>query len=177
MELEPEDTQIIIPLSFRSRHSESITGNAHTTFSIDLPISVEDPLERLAIIGDNFDIMSREGTIEVNIILAAILNKFPKFIALKMLDACLKPASLFCTIIPWRLRPFYILGARVKSNYGLVPHLKGFGLSAAFIIYCDKVCVSIITDPAIVKDPGKFEQYFHNSFEELKSSAKIKLAK
>ncbi len=170
MGIEAEDTQVIMPLSFRARHSESITGNAHTTFPIDLPISVDDPLERLLIIGNNFETMNSEGTIELNIILAAILNKFPKFMALKMFNSCLKSVSLFSSVIPWRLKPFYFLGAEVKGNYAYAPLLKGFGLAIEFIIYGDKICSSIVTDPEIVKDPEKFGQYFHESFEELKST-------
>ena len=139
MGIEPEDTQLIMPLSFRARYSETVTGNAHTTFSVDLPILVEDPVERIAIIDNNIETMNRDGTVEANIVLASILNKFPKFMALKMLDSCLKSATLFSSVIPWRIRPFDFLGARVTGNYAFAPLLKGFGLAMEFIIYCDVI--------------------------------------
>ncbi len=160
------------PVSTRSGGSPSgKLGNQVAMWLIDLPIEVEDPLERLRLIKERTSNLKEtkqalgaativEMSSGTPITLLALANR--------VAGPRMRPFNMTVTNIPGPQFPMYLLESEMLANYPMVPLWAQHGIGLALFSYNGRLLWGIQADYDAVPDTGDFASALRASFEELR---------
>lgn len=170
--LDPRRTRFrtLAPVSVRSQSEQGLPGNRVSIWILDLPIGETDPLRRIRAI--------REQTAELKeqkeALGAELLTQVAEWTSSTLLSLgtraaarLLRPFNMVVTNVPGPQLPLYLLGARLREAYPLVPLFENYGLGIALLSYDGKLCWGLNADYDRVPDVASFAGDLRASFEEL----------
>ncbi len=184
----PRSIRVLVPVNMRQEHERGAMGNRVSFLPVEVPIYIEDPIERLqATHLKTRELKEARVSTAVNLMFEAVQG-FPAqmqaaalgVVANPSLQALMPtgmpPGNLICTNVPGPNIPLYVLGRRLLATYPKVPVVMEMGLNFAITSYDQKLFVNICADGVVGNDAEKIGEYLDASFEELLAAAEVKQA-
>jgi len=128
-------------------------GNRFAGALISGPLTIEDPVDRVAAVRGEVLSLHTERALEVLDAAAPLLNRMPSFVAASALRTAEAPDAFVLTL-PGPPRRRYMAGAEVQGMYVLGP-LPGAALTVCLVTCGDTACIGVNVDASAVADlPG-----------------------
>jgi diacylglycerol O-acyltransferase len=155
-ELENLPFRIAAPVSTWGRgQGEGDIGNQVTSWTIDLPVHIANPVEQLEQIQQiTTELKDSNHALGVNMI-ASFMEYTPGLMSLAARNAS-GPINSIVTNMPGPQFPLYHLGAQMQRSYPVVPLLQGMGIGIGVMSYNGVLCWGITSDLDIVSDLRPF---------------------
>jgi diacylglycerol O-acyltransferase / wax synthase len=161
------DIRAAVPVNLRAPNEPPTLGNRFGLVFLSLPVSAEDPLDRL------HDLKQRMEAIKDS---PEALVTFGVLHAMGLVTSQLQDAgvSLFgskatavMTNVPGPRETIYLAGAPVRELMFWVPQSGRLGLGVSIISYAGQVRLGVATDAGLVPDPDAIIGAFQDEFELL----------
>ncbi|MFP6627139.1 MAG: wax ester/triacylglycerol synthase family O-acyltransferase [Deltaproteobacteria bacterium] len=127
--------RVAAPVSVRKEEERGVLGNKVSSWIVDLPIGLEDPLDRLAIIHEK----TKELKASRSALGIQMMMKVADWTPTSLLSLAARSAggqvNMIVINVPGPQFPLYTLGSKMLSMYGQVPLLEGIGLGVALFSY------------------------------------------
>lgn len=168
-----------VPMNMRTRNGD--TGEANQVGSIftSLNSNIDDPLERLLAIHQSTDdakdfaenaplkdALKLAGAmsprVTKSLINTYVDNKLTKHLPMKI--------NTVISNVPGPDFPLYCSGAKLLQYHGLGVLTAGVGIFHLIFTYCGNVTITVLSDRAMLPDPGFYRECMDASFAELKTS-------
>jgi WS/DGAT/MGAT family acyltransferase len=165
-----EQLRMTMPINVRPKHDSSAGGNQFVPARFGFPVSIADPLERMAKMRELVAGQRSEPALSLAGPIAGVLNRLPVFLTTAMFGGMLKAIDVVTTNVPGAPFPIFIAGARMEANFGYGP-LSGAACNMTLLSYIDEIHLGISTDPAAVTDPEVFVSCLHDGIAEVEKLA------
>jgi len=186
-ELPSDPVVAMAPISVRpvsaSEGSSESAGNRVSMMAVSLGTDIEDPLARLAAVHQVARSSKKSSSDAGSNTLLDVANVIPSAVgeltarAYRALGlSSLHPALFSCVVtnVPGPREPLFIAGSRMVACYGLGPIFDGVGLIHPVLSYDGGITLSFTSSPEMLPDPGGYEEFLQDSFEELASAAGLR---
>ena len=166
-----EDIRTMVPVNLRPPDAPLTLGNQFGLVYLSLPVSLDDPLERLREVKRRMDILKRSPEAAVAFQLLSVLGMLPGEFSAMAATIFAGKATAVLTNVPGPRRPLYVAGCRVKRLLFWVPQSGDIGLGISIISYAGEVNLGLIVDEGLVSDPESIMSAFEAQFERMTSAA------
>jgi len=167
---EPPDLRAFVPVNTRTAQQAGTLGNHVAGWIVEMPVSVRSPLMRF---------------MRIRTMTAALKGTNPMAGAELLSEAAgtvlsvgvhalewLRPFNLVVTNVPGPPIPLFLLGARLKRVFPLVPLFPNQGLGIAVFSYADSLCWGLNADCHVVPDLEALADAVSDAFAELAAAAR-----
>ena len=165
-----DDVHALVPFNLRplAEPLPRDLGNQFGLVLLGLPVSVEDPVERLSAVHDRMaDIKgSHEGAIAYGIL--DVLGRAPGAVEERMIDFFSAKGTMVLTNVPGPPRTVSFAGAPVRGVLVWAPCSGSVGMSVSIFSYAGKVTVGFLTDAGLVPDPQVLADRFAKQLRSLR---------
>jgi diacylglycerol O-acyltransferase / wax synthase len=161
------EIRALVPVNLRPRGRGRELGNQFGLVFLDLPIGIEDPLERLYEVRRRMQAL--KGSYQPLIVLALLhtVGYGPKILQEQVAAALSQNASAVMTNVPGPQHTLYFAGHGIKELNFWVPQSGGIGMGVSILSYNGRIQFGVITDVGLVPDPDRIVARFHGEFEKL----------
>ena len=157
-ETEGVELRAMVPVSVRAADERGALGNRITAMMAPLPVGIEDPVERLAVLTAEMGDLKASGQAVGAEILTKLTDFAPTTIASQA--ARLQPAQRFfnlvVTNVPGPQFPLYVLGRQMESIFPMVPLAHRQALCIGVMSYNGQVNFGLIGDYDAMADLESF---------------------
>jgi WS/DGAT/MGAT family acyltransferase len=157
----------LVPVNLRPLEKAYKLGNQFGLVFLDLPIGIENPVERLYAVRANMNALKGSFQPVLALGLLAAMGSGPKALQDVLLDALARNASSVMTNVPGPQQPLYLAGAAIKGLMFWVPQSGDIGMGVSIISYDGAVQFAVITDEGLCPDPDRISARFGSEFEKL----------
>ena len=157
----------LVPVNLRPIENAYKLGNQFGLVFLDLPIGIENPIERLYAVRGNMNALKGSFQPVLALGLLAAMGIGPKTLQEALLQALARNGSAVMTNVPGPQEPLFLAGAAIDSLMFWVPQSGDIGLGVSIISYNGAVQFGVITDRALCPDPGRITARFGAEFEKL----------
>jgi len=157
----------LVPVNLRPMEKAYKLGNQFGLVFLDLPIGIENPVERLYAVRANMNALKGSFQPVLALGLLAAMGSGPKALQDVLLQALSRNASSVMTNVPGPQEPLYLAGAAIESVIVWVPQSGDIGMGVSIISYNGTVQFGIITDRGFCPDPEHISARFAAEFEKL----------
>jgi diacylglycerol O-acyltransferase / wax synthase len=167
------DFRVMAPVSVRSESERGTLGNRVSAWLIDLPIAERDPHVRLQRISASTARLKETKQALGAEVLSRVAEWTPSTLlslGARMLTRRL-PFNIVVTNVPGPQVPLYLLGARMRDNFGQVPLTDYLGLGIVLFSYAGKLCWGFNADWDLMPDLHDFVAATDAAFRELQIAA------
>lgn len=165
--LEATQLRVLVPVNLRPAGEGEELGNYFGLVALLLPLSIENPIERLYEIRARMQALKDSTQATVTLGLLAAVGMGPKALQEQVLDMLANRASAVLTNVPGPQQPLYLQGARLQEIVFWVPQSGDIGMGISIMSYDGGVQFGVITDRAIIADPDQITCRFAEQFEQL----------
>ncbi|MGB8870341.1 MAG: WS/DGAT domain-containing protein, partial [Rhodomicrobium sp.] len=164
-----EDVEIraLVPVDMRTKKEAGQLGNRFGIVGVELPVGLENPLERLAEVHRRMKALKESLEPPVTLGLFAALGYAPKIVQDRLFNLLLARATAVMTNVPGPRHPLYLTGHEIKQIMFWVPQSGNVGMGVSILSFNDMVQFGLITDAAMVPDPEAIIAHFRPKFEQL----------
>lgn len=174
--LDSDYLRLLVPVNMRVPGEEHTYGNRISLLPIDVPLTIEDPLERLAVVTDFSHHMkesSLSNTIDLALTLPSLLPSVLQPVVWKVAPQVFSLlAHTWCTNVAGPPVPVYILGHELKQVFGFFPLNPNMGMACVIASYNGKISMTAVIDKAIIPDFAFFQQAIEDSYKMLRAAAR-----
>jgi len=178
-----EDLVGFVPISVRTEDEKGAMGNRVSGMLVRLATTVENPVERLAVIRDG----TKDAKEQDRAIGADTLSNWTEFAApalaaraarlassLRVWDRLSRPVfNLVISNVPGPRFPLYSAGARVLGIWPMGPIADGAGLNITAMSYLDSVNFGLVSCRELADDLDRLAGYLTESMGELLDAAQL----
>jgi WS/DGAT/MGAT family acyltransferase len=157
----------LVPINLRPLEKAYKLGNQFGLVFLDLPIGIENPVERLYAVRANMEALKGSYQPILALGLLAAMGAGPKVLQEALLSLLSRNASAVMTNVPGPGQPLYLAGGRIDSLMFWVPQSGDIGLGVSIISYNDAVQFGVVTDRGLCPDPERVIARFGDEFEKL----------
>ena len=157
----------LVPVNLRPMEKAYKLGNQFGLVFLDLPIGIENPVERLYAVRANMNALKGSFQPVLALGLLAAMGSGPKALQEVLLQALARNASSVMTNVPGPQEPLYLAGAPIDSLIVWVPQSGDIGMGVSIISYNGAVQFGLITDRSFCPDPERISARFGAEFEKL----------
>ncbi|HEY3181110.1 MAG TPA: wax ester/triacylglycerol synthase family O-acyltransferase [Casimicrobiaceae bacterium] len=157
----------LVPVNLRPIEKAYRLGNQFGLVFLDLPIGIENPVERLYKVRANMRALKDSYQPILALGLLAAMGAGPKILQEKLLAILARNATAVMTNVPGPQKPLYLAGGRIESLMFWVPQSGNIGIGVSIISYNDSVQFGVVTDRGLCPDPEKLMARFGTEFEKL----------
>ena len=164
------DYRIVVPVNLRPPGDASVGGNRVSAHFLSLPIAEPDPLVRHRAVCAATTQMKRSRAAEGIELVTGLVDRLAALPLVRFggdFIAWLRPYNLIVTNVPGPQVPLYVLGARLRSLYPMLPLFEAQGLGVAVLSYDGRLGVGLIGDRELAPDLSMLRDAVEHSFEEL----------
>jgi diacylglycerol O-acyltransferase len=162
----PIDTMpIAIPISVR-KADDAEGGNAFAGARLAAPVGIEDPQERMRMIGLQVRAAREEPAVAALGLVAPALSRLPPALISQVAGGLTKANDLQASNVPGIRDERFIAGAKIERAYGFGP-LPGCATMITLVSHGDLCCVGVNVDPAAITDLPRFERCLREGFDEV----------
>ncbi len=162
-----EDIRATVPVNLRPLEHALELGNHFGLVFLDLPVSLDNPLERLYVVNDRMTELKQSRQAAVTFGFLAALGMGPSALQKPVLDVLSEKASAVLTNVPGPQQPLYLAGSRMRRLMFWVPQNGGIGVGISILSYNGQVFFGLITDRRLVPDPEAIIRCFRPEFDKL----------
>jgi diacylglycerol O-acyltransferase len=161
------ELRALVPLNLRPKGAETKLGNHFGIVAVELPVGMEDPIERLYEVRRRMEALKKSYEAPVTLGLFAALGYAPKPVQDQLFDLLLSRATAVMTNVPGPQHKLYLAGSQLEQVMFWVPQSGDLGMGVSILSFGGKVQFGLITDAALVPDPEAIIAYFLPEFEQL----------
>jgi diacylglycerol O-acyltransferase / wax synthase len=159
------DLRMTMPINLRA-DGDTAGGNRFTPARFPIPLTIDDPSERIRTIGNLVRTIREEPAVAMSDSLAAVLDRLPQVVTTALFGSMLKGADFVTSNVPGAPFPVYLSGARLERMYAFAP-TAGTAANSALLSHCGTCCIGILTDTAAIPDNEKFVSCVRVGLEEV----------
>jgi len=167
---DPEDLPDIratVPVNLRPLEHAQELGNHFGLVFLSLPLSINNPLERLYAVSDRMNELKSSKQAAVTLGFLAALGIGPSAVQKPVLDLLSQKATAVLTNVPGPQKPLYLAGSRMKELMFWVPQNGSVGLGISILSYNGQVFFGLISDFRLLPEPTAVISRFKQEFEQL----------
>jgi diacylglycerol O-acyltransferase / wax synthase len=157
----------IVPVNLRSPEKAWRLGNKFALVFLDLPLGIENPVERLYAVRANMRALKGSFQPILTYALLAAVGVGPKVLQDQVLEVLARNATAVMTNVPGPQQPLWFGGARIRELMVWVPQSGDIGLGVSILSYDGRVQFGLITDRGLCSDPERVIERFDPEFEKL----------
>ena len=162
-----KDIRATVPVNLRPLEHAQELGNHFGLVFLSMPISIENPLERLYVVHARMNELKSSKQAAVTMGFLAALGMGPSAVQKPVLDILSEKATAVLTNVPGPQQPLYLAGSKVKEMMFWVPQNGNIGLGLSILSYDSKVFFGLISDHRLVAKPSEISSKFKKEFEKL----------
>ena len=162
-----EDIRVTVPVNLRPLEHALELGNHFGLVFLSLPLSVDNPLERMYAVNSRMNELKSSKQAAVTLGFLAALGMGPSVVQKPVLEMISEKATAVLTNVPGPQQPLYLAGSKMKEMMFWVPQNGNIGLGISILSYNGKVFFGLISDHRLVADPSKIISRFKGEFEKL----------
>jgi len=161
------EIRAVIPVDLRPPQRGIELGNAFGLVFLALPLSIDDPVERLRETKKRMDAIKQSIEAVTFYSLLNIFGVTPRQVEEQGLNIFGSRATAVMTNVRGPDQALYIAGSKIENMMGWVPQAGHLGLGVSIFSYDGKVSVGVITDAGLVPHPEQITAAFRARFDEL----------
>jgi len=163
------DFRVMAPVSTRTEQERGTLGNRVSAWTVPLPLGEPDPVKRLDLIRETTEHLKESNQALGAELLSQVAEWTPSTLLSigARLAARALPFNLVVTNVPGPQTPLYMIGAKMLSNYGLIPLTDNLGLGIVLFSYAGQLFWGLTADWDLVPDLHDFVRDVRESFDEL----------
>src|SRR5271166_4374899 len=158
------EIRALAPIDLREPGDLSL-GNRFGIIAVLLPVGIEDPIERLAIVRQRMLALKTSYEPAVTLGLFAALGRLPKIVQDQLFDLLVSRSTAVMTNVPGAPEPLTVAGSVLKQSLFWVPQTADTGMGVSILSYAGKVQFGLITDAALTPHPEAVVRHFPEEFE------------
>jgi diacylglycerol O-acyltransferase len=163
-----EDFRAIIPVNMRTEKEMGTLGNKFGLVFLSLPVSIEDPMKRLAEVSKRMSALKDSSEAAVALGILNIMGLSAAEIQSLILTIFATKATAVLTNVPGPPMPLFLAGSEIDDIMFWVPQAGRLGIGISILSYAGKVYLGVMTDAGLVPDPDRIIEYFYDEFDLLK---------
>ena len=157
----------LVPVNLRPIEKAYRLGNKFGLVFLDLPIGIENPVQRLYAVRANMNALKGSFQPVLALGLLAAMGSGPRALQDLLLNLLARNATSVMTNVPGPQQPLYLAGAPIESLMFWVPQSGDIGMGVSIISYNGAVQFGVITDEGLCPDPDRIAERFRSEFEKL----------
>jgi WS/DGAT/MGAT family acyltransferase len=157
----------LIPVNLRPLEEAFKLGNRFGLVYLDLPVGLDDRLERVLTVKEQMDEMKGSSEAVAAFGVLETLGHFPAELEEQAVRFFGSKASAVMTNVPGPQEQLHIKGHRVRNVMPWVPRAGRIGLGVSIFSYNGEVRLGIACDAHLVPDPDTIIAGFEAEFEQL----------
>jgi diacylglycerol O-acyltransferase / wax synthase len=157
----------LVPVNLRPPEKAWKLGNRFGLVFLDLPLGIENPVERLYAVRANMQQLKGSYQPLLALGILAAMGAGPKALQEQLLAALARNATAVMTNVPGPQQPLYLAGARIESLLFWVPQSGDIGMGVSILSYDNAVQFGLVTDRKLCSDPDHVIERFAPEFEKL----------
>ena len=162
--------RMTMPINVRAEEDAGLAGNAFVPARFPVPLTVEDPVERMRAVRALVAQQRREPSLGFSEGIAGVLNRLPVWVVTDVFGRMLKGIDLVTSNVPGVPIPVYMAGAKLESQFAFGP-LAGSAMNLTLLSYVDECQIGVNVDPAAVPDLDVLLACLRESFDEVRKVA------
>ena len=143
----------LVPVNLRPAEKAYKLGNRFGVVFLDLPIGIENPIERLYAVRANMGTLKGSLQPILTLGLLAAAGAGPKMLQDQLVTVLARNATAVMTNVPGPQQPLYLAGARIERFMFWVPQSGNIGMGASILSYNGEVQFGLITDREALPGP------------------------
>ena len=173
MDTHDMNLRAIVPVNLRAPGDFDLDslGNRFGLVFLSLPVGVQDPLLRMAILKDRMDDIKRSPEAVVAYGILGTIGATPVAVERVINTIFGMKATAVMTNVPGPRESIYLAGVRISGLMFWVPTPAHLGLGVSIISYAGEVIVGINTDSGLIPDPNEITEAFVDEFNALRELA------
>jgi WS/DGAT/MGAT family acyltransferase len=165
--LDALDIRATVPVNLRPLDQVENLGNYFGLVFLELPIGIENPVERLFVVKQRMDELKGSYQAILALGLLGVLGLGPKLLQSTVLKTLSKKATAVMTNVPGPQVPLYFAGAKIREQMFWVPQSGTIGMGVSILTYNGQVQFGLATTKKLVSDPQAIVERFSVEFERL----------
>ena len=161
------EIRAVVPVNLRPIEKASDLGNQFGLVFVELPIGVEDPIERMFLVKARMQALKGSSQPIVAFVLLSAVGMGPKILQDQIGALIGRNATAVMTNVPGPQKPLFLAGREIEEIDFWVPQSGGIGMGLSILTYNGKVQFGLITDAGLVPDPETIINKFGDEFEKL----------
>jgi diacylglycerol O-acyltransferase / wax synthase len=157
----------LVPVNLRRPEKALKLGNRFGLVFLDLPIGIENPVERLYAVRSNMRALKGSYQPMLALGILAAMGAGPKVLQEQLLALLAKNATAVMTNVPGPQQPLYLGGSRIESMMFWVPQSGDIGMGVSILSYNGQVHFGLVTDRSLCPDPDRIIERFAPEFDKL----------
>jgi len=157
----------LVPINLRPMEKAYKLGNQFGLVFLELPIGIENPVERLYAVRANMNALKGSFQPILALGLLAAMGAAPKALQEVLLQALARNATAVMTNVPGPQEPLFLAGKRIESLMFWVPQSGDIGMGVSILSYNSAVRFGLICDRGLCPDPERVIEGFAAEFEKL----------
>jgi len=157
----------LVPVNLRPLEKAYRLGNKFGVVFLDLPIGIENPIERLYAVRANMGTLKGSFQPVLTLGLLAAAGAGPKILQDQLVSVLARNATAVMTNVPGPQQPLYMAGAKIERFMFWVPQSGDIGMGVSILSYNGEVQFGLITDRGLCPDPERVIARFGTEFEKL----------
>ena len=158
-----------MPVNIRKPNEEIRIHNKIGMLSVELPVHIKDISKRIAYVREKTKLLkhSIEPVLIYNL-LNILADVIPAPLEQKFSDFMGTRIAGVVTNVPGPKNAIYFAGSKVKDIMFWVPQTSPLGIGVSIISYNNRVCLGVVTDTNLVKEPDEIIDGYYKEFETMK---------
>jgi WS/DGAT/MGAT family acyltransferase len=157
----------LVPVNLRPLEKAYRLGNQFGLVFLDLPIGIENPIERLYAVRANMRALKDSYQPMLALGLLAAMGAGPGAMQDALLAALARNATAVMTNVPGPQEPLWLAGAKISGLMFWVPQSGDIGLGVSILSYDGTVRFGVVADRGLCPDPERISARFDDEFEKL----------
>jgi WS/DGAT/MGAT family acyltransferase len=157
----------LVPINLRPLEKAYKLGNQFGVVFLNLPIGIENPVERLYAVRANMRSLKGSFQPVLTLGLLAAAGAGPKIVQDQLITVLARNASAVMTNVPGPQQPLYMAGRKIDRFMFWVPQSGDIAMGVSILSYDGAVQFGVITDRGLVPDPERVIAHFGPEFEKL----------
>jgi hypothetical protein len=160
------------PVSMRTADERGTLGNRVSAWIVPMPLDEKDPRKRIREISATTSHLKQSKQAMGAEVLTQVGEWTPSTLlslGARMATRAL-PFNLVVTNVPGPQVPIYMLSAKMRDSYGLVPLMDNLCLGVVLFSYAGKLCWGFTCDWDLLPDLHDFVIAIERSFNELRNA-------
>ena len=163
--------RVLVPVNLRSEGARAARGTAlgnhFGLVALDLPVGIDNPLERLYVTRQRMEALKNSPQASVAYALLGMLGVTPGAVQESVLDLLASKATAVVTNVPGPSGVRMLAGTAITEQMFWVPQSGNIGLGISILSYNGTVQFGLISDKRLVADPECVVAGFSEEFEKL----------
>jgi diacylglycerol O-acyltransferase / wax synthase len=162
----------VVPVNLRPLDQPPTMGNQFGVVFLSLPIGIADPYDRLTELRERMDTIKGSPEAVVAFGILSAMGRAPE--ALQDIGVSLfgSKATAVMTNVPGPRQTIYMAGSAIRQIIFWVPQSGHLSLGVSIISYAGHITIGFAVDTALIPEPERFIEGFHQEIESLRGLLK-----